>query len=74
MFDIESPSITQPSTRVAQARPPHQEIAQLLAAAILRMRAKGHPTIHSTDREVSLDFTGSRSVNANPSYTEGVQQ
>lgn len=74
MSDIESPSIARSSTDAIQPRHPHREIAELLAAAIVRMRAKNHPDLPATDSEVSLGFTGNQRVNTNPSYTEGVRK
>ena len=74
MSEVQPPSGANQTTRVIQARQPCVEIAELLAAAIARLRLRDSFNVHSTDSEVSLDFTGSRSVNANPSYTEGVQQ
>ena len=74
MSEVQPPSGAKQSTRVVQARQPCVEIAELLAAAIVRMRLRDSFNVHSTDSEVSLDFTGNRSVNANPSYTEGVRQ
>lgn len=74
MSEVQPPSGAQHTTRVIQARQPCVEIAELLAAAIVRVRLRDSFNVHSTDSEVSLDFTGNRSVNANPSYTVGVQQ
>ena len=74
MSEVQPPSGAKQTTRVIQARQPCVEIAALLAAAIVRVRLRDSFNIHSTDSEVSLDFTGNRSVNANPSYTEGVPQ
>lgn len=74
MSDIELPSIARSSTALIQPRHPHREIAELLAAAIVRMRAKNHPDLPATDSKVSLGFTANQRVNTNPSYTEGVQE
>ena len=74
MSEVQPPSGANQTTRVIQARQPCVEIAELLAAAIVRVRLRDSFNVHSTDSEVSLDFTGNRSVNANPSYTEGVQR
>ena len=70
MSDIESPSFPSVPSRERQPRQPVREIAQLLAAAIMRMRAKNH----QTPSDVSLGFTTSQSVNANPSHTEGIRE
>lgn len=73
MSEIESPSVARKTTRETQPRHPHREIAELLATAILRLRAGRNNTIVSDPREVSLDFTGHQRVNTNPSDTEGVR-
>ena len=74
MSNIELPSVSRSSTREIQPRHPHREIAELLAAAIMRMHAKSYINRPITDSEVSLGFTANQRVNANPSYTEGVQE
>lgn len=74
MSDIESPSVARSSMGTILPRHPHREIAELLAAAIVRMRAKNHPDLPAPDSEVSLGFTGNQRVNTNPSYTEGVRE
>lgn len=74
MSNVESPLPAHRLTREIQPRHPHREIAELVAAAILRMRAKDHHVLPATDSEVSLGFTANQRVNANPSYTEGVQE
>ncbi|WKB50809.1 hypothetical protein [Eleftheria terrae] len=64
--------------RQAQADPPrhpHQEIADLLALALLRLqlRTSAAPTpLHSPAPLVGLHFLPEQSVNANPSRLEGV--
>lgn len=74
MSNVESPLPTHRLTREIQPRHPHREIAELVAAAILRMRAKDDSVPPATDSEVSLGFTANQRVNVNPSYTEGVQE
>lgn len=74
MSDIELPSVPRSSTGVIQPRHPHREIAELLAAAIVRMRAKNHPDLPAIHSELSLGFTANQRVNTNPSYTEGVRE
>lgn len=58
-------------------RHPHQEIADLLAVALLRLRAKDsafdHPTTSDAKDEVGLGFTAHQRVNANPDQQEGVR-
>jgi hypothetical protein len=74
MSDIESSSVARPSIGAIQPRHPHREIVELLAAAIVRMREKSRRDFPVTDSEVGLGFTANQRVNANPSYTEGVQE
>lgn len=74
MSDIESPSVARPMMGIVQPRHPHREIAELLAAAIIRMRTKNPSAEYLTDSEVSLGFSAEQSVNTNPSYTEGVRK
>jgi hypothetical protein len=61
------------STRPDQPRHAQQEIVDLLAAALLRLRARpmpGHPTVSET---VGLGFAGQERVNANPAQPQGVR-
>ena len=74
MSEVESPSAAHRLTREIQPRHPHREIAELLAAAIVRIRAKSYINRPITDSEVSLGFTANQRVNTNPSYTQGVQE
>ena len=58
-------------------RHPHQEIADMLAVALLRLRAKDSAFDHSTTSdakdEVGLGFTAHQRLNANPDQQEGVR-
>lgn len=58
-------------------RHPHQEIADLLAVALLRLRAKDSAFDLSTTSDetdaVRLGFTANQRVNANPDQQEGVR-
>lgn len=58
-------------------RHPHQEIADLLAVALLRLRAKesacDYSTTECTKDAVGLGFTGHQRVNTNPYQQEGVR-
>lgn len=74
MSELESPSSARRLPLEIQARQPHREIAELLAAAIVRMRVRDICAPSATQSEVSLGFTANQRVNANPSYTEGVQE
>lgn len=74
MSELESPSSARRLTREIQPRQPHREIAELLAAAIVRMREKNCQDVSYPYGEVCLGFTANQRVNANPSYTEGVQE
>lgn len=73
MTDIESPSAARRPAGEVLPRHPHREVAELLAAAILRMRARNQSDVPATDGEVGLGFTGLQRVNANPVYTQGVR-
>jgi hypothetical protein len=78
MSNVELPLPPHRLTREIQPRHPHREIAGLLAAGILRARQNStwtgdlSPISHSS--EVCLGFNAEQSVNANPSYTEGVRE
>jgi hypothetical protein len=74
MSELESSSTARRMTREIQPRQPHREIAEILAAAIVRMREKNCQDFSDTNSEVCLGFTGTQRVNTNPSYTEGVQE
>ena len=58
-------------------RHPHQEIADLLAVALLRLRAKetacDYSTIECAKDAVGLGFPGHQRVNVNPYQQEGVR-
>ena len=58
-------------------RHPHQEIADLLAVALLRLRDKDSALNHSTTSdgkdEVGLGFSAHQRVNANPDHNNGVR-
>lgn len=61
-----------------QPRHAHQEVVDLLAAGILRLRASRrsqheHSLVPNRD-EVGLGFPASQSVNANPDHDNGVRQ
>ena len=70
MTELEPISISPPSDRPRLA---HQEIADLLAAALLRLRAR--PSSHTTEHSecVRLGFPGQQRVNANPDQHHGVR-
>ena len=52
---------------------PQQEIADLLAAALLRLRVRPHShTLENTD-SFRLGFAGQQRVNANPDDHHGVR-
>lgn len=70
MTELEPISISPPPDRPRRA---HQEIADLLAAALLRMRARPpRQTIESSEC-VRLGFPGQQRVNANPAHYNGVR-
>lgn len=74
MSEVESPSVVHRRPDEGLPRHPHREIAELLAAAISRIRARSQPHLQIEGSEVRLGFTAHQSVNANPSYTEGVRE
>jgi len=59
-------------------RHPHQEIADLLAVALLRLRDKdsalNHLTTSDAKDEVGLGFTAHQRVNTNPDQQQGVRE
>ena len=74
MPEIESISTIRRAAIEISPRHPHREIAELLAAAILRMRAAGLQKLTCESRAVGLGFSANQSVNTNPSDTEGVRK
>lgn len=73
MSAIESPSAARRPAAEILPRHPHREIAELLATAMLRIRAGRHEPGVSNPSEVGLGFTGHQRVHTNPSDTEGVR-
>ncbi len=70
MSELEPISISPPSDR---PRHPQQEIADLLAAALLRLRVRpASHTLENSER-VRLGFPGQQRVNANPDHHYGVR-
>ena len=72
MSEAEPISVARGATVRIQPRAPHREIAELLAAAIVRSRIKNDPGAAFCESEVSLGFSGHQRVNTNPSQPEGV--
>ena len=70
MTEIEPISIC---TSPDQPRHGHQEIADLLAAALLRLRARQSRDITKNSEQVCLGFPGQQRVNANPDHNNGVR-
>jgi hypothetical protein len=74
MHPIKPISTEQDSVR---PRHPHEEIADLLAVALLRLRAKPSARSEvekSCDKDpVGLGFTGHQRVNANPDQQTGLR-
>lgn len=56
-----------------QPRHAHQEIADLLAAALLRLRVRQSRDIPQNSEHVCLGFPGQQRVNANPDHNNGVR-
>jgi len=73
-MQIDKPSFCANADR---PRHTHQEIADLLAMAILRLRAEDSACDHSTTPdvkdEVDLGFSAHQRVNTNPYLEEGVR-
>ena len=70
MSEREPFSISPPSDR---PRHPQQEVADLLAAALLRLRARpASHTLENSER-VRLGFSGQQRVNANLDHHHGVR-
>lgn len=63
-------SISPPPDRPRHA---HQEIADLLAAALLRLRARPVRNAIENSERVRLGFSGHQRVNANPDHDNGVR-
>ena len=70
MTELEPISISPSSD---QPRPPQQEIADLLAAALLRLRAQPERNTLENSERVRLGFCGHQRVNANPDHKHGVR-
>jgi hypothetical protein len=70
MTELEPISISPPSDR---PRHPQQEIADLLAAALLRLRACPSRDNIENSECVRLGFPGQQRVNANPDHHHGVR-
>ena len=70
MTELEPISISPPSDRPRHA---HQEIADLLAAALLRLRTRPSRDTTENSECVRLGFAGQERVNANPDHHHGVR-
>ena len=70
MKKIEPISISPPSDCPRHAQ---QEIADLLAAALLRLRARPSRDTTENSECVRLGFPGQQRVNANPDHNNGVR-
>ena len=70
MTEIEPISIC---TSPERPRHGHQEIADLLAAALLRFRVRQSRDIPKNSEQVCLGFPGQQRVNANPDHNNGVR-
>ena len=70
MTKIEPISISPPSDCPRHAQ---QEIADLLAAALLRLRTRPSRDTIDTSECVCLGFPGQQRVNANPDHNNGVR-
>lgn len=70
MTELEPISISPPSDHPRHA---HQEIADLLASALLRLRARPSRDTIENSECVRLGFPGQKRVNANPDHHHGVR-
>lgn len=70
MTELEPISISPLPDRPRHA---HQEIADLLAAALLRLRARPPRHLIENSELVCLGFPGQQRVNANPDHDHGVR-
>ena len=70
MSELEPISISPPSDCPRHAQ---QEIADLLAAALLRLRTRPSRDTIETSECVRLGFPGQQRVNANPDHNNGVR-
>ena len=70
MTELEPISISPPSDRPRHAQ---QEIADLLAAALLRLRTRPSRDTTENSECVHLGFPGQQRVNANPDHNNGVR-
>ena len=70
MSELEPISISPPSDRPRHA---HQEIGDLLAAALLRLRTRPSRDTTENSECVHLGFAGQQRVNANPDHHHGVR-
>ncbi|WP_395140290.1 hypothetical protein [Schlegelella aquatica] len=71
MSELEPISISPASDRPRHA---HQEIADLLAAALLRLRTRPSRDTTENSECVHLGFAGPQRVNANPDHARGVRR
>lgn len=69
MTKLQPISISPPPDRPRHA---HQEIADLLAAALLRLRRQPERNTIENSESVRLGFSGHQRVNANPDHDNGV--
>ncbi|WP_394474837.1 hypothetical protein [Ralstonia mannitolilytica] len=70
MTELEPISISPAPDRPRHA---HQEIVDLLAAALLRLRARPSRDTTENSECVRLGFSGQQRVNANPDHHHGVR-
>ncbi|MFN3629208.1 MAG: hypothetical protein ACK4J1_11830 [Hylemonella sp.] len=70
---MREPEPTFTITVASRPRHAHQEIVDLLAAGLLRLRARGAVFALGSREQVDLGFLGQQRVNANPDDHEGVR-
>ncbi|WP_084362459.1 hypothetical protein [Caldimonas taiwanensis] len=70
---MHQPKPTSHIPAASRPRHAHQEIVDLLAIGLLRLRARGEVEVSGTREQVDLGFVGQERVNANPDDHEGVR-
>jgi hypothetical protein len=72
MSEVEPSFIALSQSGIAHPRNPCREVAQLLATAMLRLRASQSEKLHQEESAVRLDSSCHQSVHTNPSQLKGV--
>ncbi len=70
---MHEPEPTPTTPTASRPRHAHQEIVDLLALGLLRLRDRGADPALGSREQVDLGFVGQERVNANPDDHEGVR-